>query len=440
MEILILCMCAVIIVLTIAIIIKINQHSNMNDSMKSFIDAIIGNFNKLLFNEGSKIIQNQDYISKSISESIKNFQDSQYKLGQLNNSQIEKTTENLKSEMNNFKSTVYKEVGHLSDKFHNFSLENEQKLENIRHTISETLNKIQYDNNKKLDDMRLIVDQKLEKTINQRMTESFKLVNERLQDVYKGLGEMQNLAQGVGDLKKILSNVKSRGIVGEIQLGAILEEILSPEQYVKNFMLDKSFVEYAIKIPSNNSFIYLPIDSKFPGDTYSNLCDAYQNGDADGIQKYSKLLIDVIKREAKDIRDKYIRPPITTEFAIMFLPFEGLYAEVINKGMIEILQRDFHVNIAGPSTMAALLNSLHMGFRSFAIQKRSNEVWKVLENVKSEFDNFAVILDKTKQRLNQATDELDKLVGVRTRKIQNSLRDVAKINDDVVLDDVLKLK
>lgn len=324
-------------------------------------------------------------------------------------------------------------LNQLEERFKTFSLETEQKLDNIRTNITQRLLDIREDNNKKLDEMRQVVDTKLQETLNKRMTESFKLVNDRLQEVYKGLGEMQNLAQGVGDLKKVLSNVKTRGILGEIQLGAILEEILTPEQYDKNVATvpnSKNVVEYAIKLPvEDGEFIYLPIDSKFPGDTYSNLRDSYATGNPEEIQKSLKNLIDTIKHEAKDIRDKYISVPHTTEFAIMFLPFEGLYSEVVNQGLVEILQRDYHVNIAGPSTMAALLNSLQMGFRAFAIQKRSGEVWNVLGAVKTEFEKFSSVLNKTLERINQASDELDKLVGVRTRQIQRKLKNVTKLTD-----------
>jgi DNA recombination protein RmuC len=281
--------------------------------------------------------------------------------------------------------------------------------------------------------MRATVDEKLQKTLESRMTQSFQLVNERLEQVYKGLGEMQSLAQGVGDLKKVLSNVKTRGILGEIQLGAILEEILSPEQYDKNVITkkgSKTFVEFAIKIPTEKGdHIYLPIDSKFPGDTYKSLQDAYDSGSAENVQAAASQLLARIKQSAKDIRDKYIDPPNTTEFAILFLPFEGLYAEAVNRGLVSDLQKDYRVNIAGPSTMAALLNSLQMGFHAMAIQKRSGEVWKVLGAVKTEFDKFSDVLETTQQRLNQANDELDKLVGARTRKIRQKLSSVERIDE-----------
>ena len=321
-----------------------------------------------------------------------------------------------------------KSLAQLEERLKTFSLTNEQQLDNIRHSVENRLNYIQEDNNKKLEEMRKTVDERLQQSIEEKMNRSFSLVNERLEQVYKGLGEMQSLAVGVGDLKKVLSNVKTRGILGEIQLSAILSEILSPEQYEENVATkkgSKNVVEFAVKLPSDDDkFIYLPIDSKFPGDTYAALRDAIDEGDKIKIDLAAKALITRIKSEAKDIHDKYIDHPYTTEFAIMFLPFEGLYSEAVNRGLVEILQRDYKVNIAGPSTMAALLNSLQMGFKTLAVQKRSAEVWEILGAVKQEFDKFGDVLEATQQRLDQANKELDKLVGVRTRQIQRKLKDV----------------
>lgn len=320
----------------------------------------------------------------------------------------------------------------LEQRLHSFSSGNAQSLENIRRSVDEKLESIRRENLRQLDEMRQTVDEKLQKTLEEKMNKSFSLVNERLEQVYKGLGEMQTLAVGVGDLKKVLSNVKTRGILGEIQLGAILSEILSKEQYEENIATkkgSKNVVEFAIKLPSDgDSIVYLPIDSKFPGDTYSALRDAVESGDRQRIEAAQKALVQRIKGEAKDIHDKYIDPPNTTEFAIMFLPFEGLYSEVVNMGLVEVLQREYKVNIAGPSTMAALLNSLQMGFKTLAVQKRSTEVWKILGGVKTEFDKFNDVLVMTQQRLDQANKELDKLVGVRTRQIQRQLKDVESVS------------
>lgn len=320
----------------------------------------------------------------------------------------------------------------LEQRLHSFSSGNAQSLENIRRSVDEKLESIRRENLRQLDEMRQTVDEKLQKTLEEKMNKSFSLVNERLEQVYKGLGEMQTLAVGVGDLKKVLSNVKTRGILGEIQLGAILSEILSKEQYEENIATkkgSKNVVEFAIKLPSDGAgTVYLPVDSKFPGDTYSALRDAVESGDRQRIEAAQKALVQRIKGEAKDIHDKYIDPPNTTEFAIMFLPFEGLYSEVVNMGLVEVLQREYKVNIAGPSTMAALLNSLQMGFKTLAVQKRSAEVWKILGGVKTEFDKFNDVLVMTQQRLDQANKELDKLVGVRTRQIQRQLKDVESVN------------
>ena len=325
--------------------------------------------------------------------------------------------------------------------FQSSSSENEQKLENIRKTMDDRLAYITKENTIQMNMMRETVDEKLQKTLNDRISQSFKLVNERLEQVYKGLGEMQTLATGVGDLKKILTNVKTRGILGEIQLGSILEEVMAPEQYEENVRTRSSGnerVEFAVKLPGANArtgyegqgpdTVYLPIDSKFPGTTYARLLEAYETGDKKQVEEASKALERVIKSEAKDIRDKYIEPPYTTDFGIMFLPFEGLYAEVVRSGLVEVLQREYKVNVAGPTTMAALLNSLQMGFRTLAIQKHSGEVWQVLGAVKTEFDRFAEVLDKTRFRINQANDELDKLVGVRTRQIQSKLKGVTALD------------
>ena len=327
-----------------------------------------------------------------------------------------------------------KRLEELNREFHHMTIENEQKLENIRETMSGKMRELTEDNNRQLDKMRMTVDEKLQKTLEDRIGQSFKLVNERLEQVYKGLGEMQTLATGVGDLKKVLSNVKTRGILGEIQLGAILEQILSPDQYEENVRTKttgQERVEYAVKFPGDDgNSVYLPIDAKFPGDAYSRLVDAYDSGDKLEIDKAGRNLERVIKSEARDIHNKYVEPPATTDFAIMFLPFEGLYAEVVRRGLVEELQRSYKVNIAGPTTMAALLNSLQMGFKTLAIQKHSSEVWDILGAVKTEFGKFEEVLMSAQKRINQANEDLDKLVGTRSRKIRSKLRDVTKLSDE----------
>ncbi|MDD5508847.1 MAG: DNA recombination protein RmuC [Bacteroidales bacterium] len=313
-------------------------------------------------------------------------------------------------------------------------VETEGKLEKIRETMERTLDKLQQENAKKLEEMRATVDEKLQSTLEKRLTESFNQVSERLQQVHEGLGEMKNLASGVGDLKKVLSNVKTRGILGEIQLGNILENILSPEQYDRNVVTrrgSRENVEYAIKLPGKDEageVVYLPIDSKFPIETYHHLLDAYDTGNMDTIKNASRSIETEIKRCARDIRNKYLNPPGTTDFGILFLPVEGLYAEVVRQtSLIETLQRDYKIIITGPTTLAALLNSLQMGFRTLAIQKRTSEVWKVLGAIKTEFGKFGETLKKAQEKINKASEDIDTLVGARTRKIQSKLRTIQEL-------------
>ena len=322
----------------------------------------------------------------------------------------------------------------LENRFKTLESSNNERLETINRTVSERLNTLSEANQKKLDSIQSMVNDKLESNLR----ESFKVVSERLEQVYKGLGEMQTVASGVGDLKKILSNVKTRGIMGEIQLGMILQEILAPEQYeqeVPTIPGSANHVEYAIKLPGTDgeNMVYLPIDSKFPGDTFSVLQDAYDSGDTSRITEAKKQLENVIKKCAADIKEKYIEPPYTTNFGIMFLPFEGLYAEVVNSGLTGQLQRDYNVTVAGPSTMAAMLNSLQMGFRTLAIQKRSSEVWKILSETKGEFLKFEKALKAAQDKISKAGEDLDLLVGRRTRAINRKLRSVEALDGDAGL-------
>ena len=301
---------------------------------------------------------------------------------------------------------------------------NARKLEEMRRTLAEGMTALQAQNAQKLDEIRHTVDEQLQDALQKRVTESFKAVNDQLEQVYKGLGEMQNLAADVGGLKQVLSGVKPRGILGEI---------LAPEQYDTNVATipgSTQRVEYAIRMPgADGGTVWLPIDSKFPGDTYAHLQDAQASGDAQAVENAHHALELVLRAEAKDIREKYVEPPYTTAFGILFLPFEGLYAEVVNAGLLEVLQRDYQVNVAGPSTMAALLNSLQMGFKTLAIQKRSGEVWQLLGAVKTEFDKFGQGLSKMQQRLRQTDEELDNLIGVRSRAISRKLRSVQSLDE-----------
>lgn len=332
----------------------------------------------------------------------------------------------------------------LNTRFQQFSGGVEQRLDNLRNGVGgqlEGMNKnmnwqianLTRENSRQLDQIRETVDEKLQKTLEQRIGQSFRTVNESLEQVSRGLGEMQNLARGVGDLKKVLSNVKTRGNLGEIQLGAILEEILAPDQYDTNVNTTGSgreVVEFAVKMPGENgNRVWLPIDSKFPGDSYAALLDAYDRADSGAVETARKNLAQVVKKEAKDIREKYIAPPNTTDFGVMFLPSEGLYAEVIRMGLLETLQREYRVNVAGPATMAALLNSLQMGFRTLAIGRRTSEVWNTLSAVKTEFGKFEEVLRKAQDNLAKTSTNLDQLIGVRTRVMQQKLKDLTMPED-----------
>ena len=284
---------------------------------------------------------------------------------------------------------------------------------------------------KRLDEMRLMVEEKLQKTLNERIGQSFELVRSQLENVQKGLGEMKNLAEDVGGLKKGLGNVKTRGTFGEIQLGALLEQMLSPEQYESNVKTRKNateFVEFAIKLPGKDGGkepVYLPIDAKFPKDVYEQYVDAYEAGDVSLMETTSKQLEITLKRMAKDVHDKYIEPPYTTDFAILFLPFESIYAEVIRRtSLVETLQKDYKIIVTGPTTLGAILNSLQMGFRTLAIQKRTSEVWSVLGAVKTEFGKFGGMLEKVQKNLQSAGDQLEEVMGKRTRAIERKLRQV----------------
>ena len=314
----------------------------------------------------------------------------------------------------------------------------EQKLDQMRRSLTESLDRMQGASQQQLETIRKTVDEKLQQTLERKLNESFRQVSQQLEQVYKGLGEMQSLASGVGDLKKVLSNVKTRGVLGEIQLGAILEQLLTPEQYATNVATKKGSaanVEYAIRLPgSDGAPVWLPIDAKFPLDAYEQVLKAYDTADAAQVESAVKQLKARVKSFANDVQSKYIDPPNTTDFAILFIPVEGLYAELVRAGMVEELQRDYKVTLAGPTTMSALLNSLQMGFRTLAIQKRSGEVWKVLGAVKTAFENFATVLESTQNRLNQANAELDKLVGVRTRQIQRTLKNVESLPVEGILE------
>jgi DNA recombination protein RmuC len=322
----------------------------------------------------------------------------------------------------------------FSDQLKLLTEHNIQKLDKINETVEKKLASLQEDNNRKLEQMRATVDEKLHDTLEKRLGESFKIVSERLEQVHKGLGEMQSLATGVGDLKKVLTNVKTRGTFGEIQLGSLLEQILTGEQYEANVATKQGSsgrVEFAIKLPGRSETgegsVWLPIDAKFPQEDYLRLVEAQELGNASQVEDASRQLERAIKEMARNIRDKYLDPPHTTDFGIMFLPTEGLYAEVLRRtGLFELLQREFKVVITGPTTLAALLNSLQMGFRTLIIEKRSSEVWTLLGAIKTEFASFGVVLDKTRKKLQEASNTIDS-AATRTRVIERKLKGVQEI-------------
>lgn len=317
-------------------------------------------------------------------------------------------------------------------------LEIGKQLDRIQETVITSLDKVQKDNAEKLEKMRETVDEKLNKTLEERLTQKFQLISAQFETVQKGFGEMQGLVSGVDELKKALSNVKTRGIMGEIQLGRILEEILAPDMYLKEVPTrpgSNDRVEYAVKLPGDgNRSIFLPIDSKFPLEDYYAVLAAYDTHDLKQVDAALKVLETKIERFASDIESKYVEVPYTTNFAVLFLPVEGLYAEAIRRGLIEKLQTKYKIVLAGPTTMSALLNSLQIGFKTLAIQKKSQEVWQVLSNARNEFDKFADVLAKTQEKIQSAGNELDKLIGTRTRMIQSKLKNLDQLGDQLAIE------
>ena len=309
-----------------------------------------------------------------------------------------------------------------------------QQMGRLSQMMEQRLSKLQEDNAAKLEQMRQTVDEKLQGTLEKRLGESFRLVSERLELVQKGLGEMQTLANGVGDLKKVLTNVKTRGTWGEVQLGNLLEQVLTPEQYLANVVCRENSadrVEYVIRLPGRgddeDGEVWLPIDAKFPREDYERLVDAADRADVEGVDAAARALEARIKQAAKDVANKYVNPPRTTDFAILFLPTEGLYAEVLRRpGLLDLLQREYRINLCGPTTLGALLNSLQMGFRTLAIQKRSSEVWEILGAVKSEFGKYGEVLEKVQKKLTEATNSIED-IQVRKRAIDRKLRSVAEL-------------
>ena len=341
---------------------------------------------------------------------------------------------------NSFITRLENSSANQSKQLNEITQTNNEVMKNLTQTMETKLNSLSENNEKKLEEMRKTVDEKLHQTLETRLSESFKTVSERLEQVYKGLGEMQSIAQGVGDLKKVMSGVKTRGILGELQLSNIIEQILTPAQYEKNYATkpgSRDVVEFAIKMPGKDETpVFIPVDAKFPMESYHRLLDAYEAGDPEAVSAASKEIEQVIKKSAKDIKDKYIYPPATTDFGIMFLPVEGLYAEVVrNTTLFETLQKDYKILVAGPSTLSALMTSLQMGFKTLTIEKRAADVWNVLATVKTEFVKFSDVLEKAQQKINQANNEMDKLVGARTKKIMLQLNKVSGVEDIELLEE-----
>lgn len=416
-------LCCILILLVLAFIVALLLKSAGNTAEK----------------ETAELKRQIEFLNRNSASHSKALLDQSARQSELIVRQITVLGDSLRTSMNiqqeNQHNDVREKLSELSEDFGQIRETVLASLENIRRSNYESMEKMRAENQESIDRINNTVNEKLQKSLDDRISRSFEAVNKRLAEVYEGLGEMKNVASGVSDLKNVLSNVKTRGIMGEIQLGAILGEILAPEQYGEQVTLvagSREKVDFAVKLPGNGEgeCVYLPIDSKFPGDTYSNLLDAYESGNPELLKTKRSMLTAEIKRCAKSIHDKYIRPPHTTDFAVMFLPFEGLYAEVVNLGLVEVLQREYRVNIAGPSTMGAMLNSLHTGFRTLAIQKKSGEVWKILESAKKEFSNFEKGLKDTRNRLRQADEELDKLIGTRTNMINRTLKNVALLDEN----------
>lgn len=400
-------------VISIFVCLKTRSESKMSDKDKN---DIIEGFNRNIGVISQTLSEIQRLGNNSTTETIKNFQD------------------NLTKSQDALEKRVMELIKQLDERMQNISKMQEDKLEAIRFSNERNIKSLQEDNNRQLDKMRETVDEKLSKTINERFEQSFKVLSNQLESVYKSLGEMQNIATDVGSLTKMLSNVKTTGIFGEIQLGAIFEQLMTKEQYETNFVTadGKDPVEYAIKLPgqADGEYVYLPVDSKFPYTIYSDLQNAYEKNDLEATKQKKEQLKNTIRGMAKDINSKYIYPPKTTNFAVMFLPIEGLYAEVAKMGLIEELQEKFSVTIAGPTTMSALLNSLQMGFRTLAIQKKSGEVWKILGAVKTEFEKFNKIVDKIKRQFDITSRDFDDLVGTRSRMIASKLKSVEKLDSE----------
>lgn len=428
MDIVIIGLVVISIMLNVVLLLQKKKGATDKEQNEQFAREMEQLKKEILRNTDSSNKVTVDFLQHQLTTQNTNQRNLQEQLANVEAMRFKEFSDNTQQTISTLREAVNSMSTMVDKRFEVFQVNNDKQLNLMRDTLENKVSAMQESNEKKLDEMRATVDEKLQKTLEDRISKSFKLVSERLEEVYKSLGEMQKLSSGVDDLKKVLSNVKTRGILGEVQLGAILEQILNQDQYDTNVVTKKGSterVEFAVKLPGDNGeFVYLPIDAKFPMDAYQNLLDAYDAGVQADVDAAAKVLLTRIKGFAKDIKNKYIDVPHTTEFGIMFLPVEGLYAEVVRRGMVEELQKE-KINIAGPTTMAALLSSLQMGFKTLAIQKRSSEVWAILEGAKQEFGKFGDALEKTQMRMRQASDELDKLVVTRTNAINRKLRDVS---------------
>ena len=429
MELFILISCVLLLVLNM-ILIGLHVRSCKNNTVQE-VSRSISNLEKVIRDESRYNRENDENRSRKDREEL---------ASTLNHFRTEhrETLKNITTQTNSAIQAFQKSFAESMElfnrlqreKFGELSLRQQELLQNTE---------------KKLEEMRATVDEKLQKTLHERIGQSFELVSKQLENVQKGLGEMQTLAQDVGGLKRVLRNVKIRGTIGEVQLSMLLEQILAPDQYdtnVKTKPGSDKLVEFAVKLPGRaegDESVYLPIDAKFPKDVYEQLLDAYESGDLQRVETTSRILEQTIRGMAKDIRDKYLAPPHTTDFGIMFLPFESIYGEVTRRAaLLEQLQQEYHVIVTGPTTLAAILNSLQMGFRTLAIQKRSSEVWRILGGVKAEFEKFGGLLEKAQKNLQTANNQLEEVMGKRTRAIQRQLRSVealpAKEEQNALLD------
>ena len=452
----------ILIIIAVLVIIILIRSFKPNDNLIKEVQRIEQSVKTEIASNRKETFEQSSQARKELAQSLASFEE---KLNHLtatidhkltafsdsNTSNTKDTRTEIKQALDTFKKDLAQSIADFNSlqKDNFFALLNKQSEQNIttsnsladmRQTLEKKIAEMQQSNEQKLEQMRITVDEKLQQTLEARLGESFKLVSERLEAVHKGLGDMQQLATGVGDLKRVLTNVKTRGVLGEYQLESLLEQLLTPEQYSKNVKTkhgSNALVEFAVKLPgrtgSDSQHVWLPIDSKFPKEAFELLTDAYDHGSPELIEEYRRTFIRGIRTCAQDISSKYIDAPNSTDFAILFLPFESLYAEVLRTpGLFESIRREYNVVINGPTTLAAFLSSLQMGFRTLAIEKRSSEVWQLLSAVKTEFGNFATLLDKAQKNIQTGLNQLEDVVGARTRAIQRKLKGVELLNSEEV--------